>query len=79
VENAVKHNVFKQGSPLIIEITEDAEYLIVRNRVNRRRLLNESTGIGLQNIKSRYAFESKKEMVFGETDHFFIVKLPKLI
>ena len=78
VENAVKHNVFKKENPLIIEIDEEAENLIIRNKVNRRKLLNDSTGIGLQNIKKRYAFESKKEVIFGETDQMFVVKLPKL-
>ena len=34
---------------------EDNEYIIVRNKINKRKLLQESTGIGLQNIRKRYA------------------------
>jgi hypothetical protein len=53
VENAVKHNTFKKENQLIIEITEDDDYIIIRNNKNKRRLLQESTGIGLQNIHNR--------------------------
>lgn len=78
VENAVKHNAFRKELPLAIEILEDKDFLIIRNRVNRRRLVNASTGIGLQNISRRYAFESGKEVSFGENEGFFEVRLPKI-
>ena len=78
VENAVKHNAFRKENPLVIEILEDQDYLKVRNRINRRRLVNGSTGIGLQNISKRYAFESGKEVLYGEMEGFFEVRLPKI-
>ncbi len=78
VENAVKHNAFRKEHPLIIEILEDQDYLIVRNPINRRRHVNGSTGIGLQNISRRYAFESGKEVLYGETEGYFEVRLPKI-
>lgn len=78
VENAIKHNIFKKDNPLYIEIFEDAGHIIVRNNVNKRKLLYESTGIGLQNIKNRYAIESDKSVHTEEINNFFTVKLPKL-
>ena len=78
VENAVKHNVFTKDNQLVLEIIEDDEYIIVRNNMNKRRLLQESTGIGLQNIRNRYAIESIKEVLIEESDTYFVVKLPKL-
>jgi two-component system, LytTR family, sensor kinase len=78
VENAVKHNAFRKENPLVIEILEDHDYLKVRNRINRRRLVNGSTGIGLQNISKRYAFESGKEVLYGEKEGYFEVRLPKI-
>lgn len=78
VENAVKHNLFTKDNQLVIEISEDDEYIIVRNNMNKRRLLHESTGIGLQNISQRYAIESYKSVLLEESDSYFVVKLPKL-
>lgn len=77
-ENAVKHNVFTKDNQLVIEIIEDDEYIIVRNNINKRKLLQESTGIGLQNIRKRYAIESIKEVLIEESDNYFVVRLPKL-
>jgi len=77
-ENAVKHNVFTKNNQLVVEIIEDNEYIIVRNNINKRRLLQESTGIGLQNIRKRYSLESNKEVLIEESDDYFVVKLPKL-
>lgn len=77
-ENAVKHNVFTKDNQLIVEIMENEGYIIVRNNINKRKLLQESTGIGLQNIKKRYAIESKKEVLIEVSDNYFAVKLPKL-
>ena len=78
VENAVKHNVFRKDTPLIVEILEDEDHIIVRNNLNKRRLLHESTGVGLQNIRKRYAIESNKDIIIEESDDYFVVKLPKL-
>jgi hypothetical protein len=41
-------------------------------------LLQESTAIGLQNIRKRYAIESIKEVLIEESDNYFVVRLPKL-
>lgn len=78
VENAVKHNVFTRDNPLVIEILEDEGYIIVRNNLKKRKLLQESTRIGLQNIRKRYAIESNKEVLIIESDNHFVVRLPKL-
>jgi len=77
-ENAVKHNSFTKDNQLVIEILEDDKYIIVRNNINKRKLLQESTGIGLQNIRNRYAIESNKEVLIEEPNNYFAVKLPKL-
>jgi two-component system, LytTR family, sensor kinase len=78
VENAVKHNIFKKDNQLIIEILEDDDFIIVRNNINKRRLLNESTGIGLQNISKRYAIEGNLNVLIEESGNYFVVKLPKI-
>jgi len=77
-ENAVKHNVFTNENKLVVEIIEDNNYIIVCNSINKRKLLQESTGIGLQNIRKRYGLESEKEVLIEESGNYFVVKLPKL-
>jgi len=79
VENAVKHNIFKKDNELVIEIFEDDDYIIIRNKVNKRILLHGTTGVGLKNIRNRYAMESNKAVLIGEFNNFFVVKLPKII
>ncbi|MEI6050715.1 MAG: histidine kinase [Bacteroidota bacterium] len=78
VENAVKHNTFAKNNPLVIEILEDDHSIIIRNNINKRRLLHESTGIGLPNIRKRYTIESNQQVLIGESNNFFVVNLPKL-
>ena len=88
VENAVKHNLINDDKPLYIEIYSDhAEYITVANNLNDKafyiHINNEllenperkSSGIGLQNIKTRYAFFSKKPVKI-EKQAFFKVQLP---
>jgi LytS/YehU family sensor histidine kinase len=77
-ENAVKHNSFTKDNQLVIEILEDNEYIVVRNNMNKRKLLQESTGIGLQNMRNRYVIESSKEVIIEESSNSFLVKLPKI-
>jgi hypothetical protein len=56
VENAVKHNYFTLREPLEIRITGNCEKIEVFNRKQLKIALEESTGIGLQNISDRYRF-----------------------
>jgi two-component system, LytTR family, sensor kinase len=78
IENAVKHNSFTQEKPLEIEISEDKKYIIVRNNRNKRHSPQVSTGIGLPNIRKRFALGSREEVLVEDSKDYFVVKLPKL-
>ncbi|WP_169515148.1 sensor histidine kinase [Hymenobacter norwichensis] len=81
LENALKHNATSQRDPLRISITLDAAHqqLIVRNALRPRRLAEgESTGLGLENLRARYAFLAKQPVTIEKTDTEFIVTLPVL-
>jgi hypothetical protein len=77
-ENAVKHNRFSKENPLLVRITEDDDFLRVINNLNRRELIEGSSGIGLENIRRRYELISEKRVELEETSFTFCVKLPKL-
>ncbi len=79
VENAVKHNTFRKEDPLVVEIGEDSECIVVKNNLNKRILLHDSTGMGLENVRRRYLLESRKNIEIIETNSHFVVKLPKLM
>ena len=77
IENAIKHNIASQRRPLRIDIIAlPGGILQVRN--NRQIKLNPeaSTGMGLENIRSRYALVSKRKLEVKEDDSSFIVNLP---
>jgi sensor histidine kinase YesM len=79
IENAIKHNVVSRQKPLQIEIyTNGNETLVVRNRLQPRKMTEPSTKIGLQNIRKRYELISGRAVVVKKTDLEFEVGLPLL-
>lgn len=78
VENAIKHNIISEESPLIIDISLTDNYLTVTNNLQRKKVIRESSKIGLDNIKARYEFLTQKKFIIEETNTDFIVKLPLL-
>ncbi len=78
VENAIKHNIVSSENPLKVEIFCEEEYLIIKNNLQRKSVIKDKGGIGLENIRSRYAFLSEKEVITEENENEFTVKLPLL-
>jgi len=75
LENAIKHNIISQSKPLHISIYESEDFLVVKNNF-QEKMHKDSTGIGLSNIKARYGYMTKREVVIHKTDEYFEVKLP---
>ncbi len=78
VENSIKHNVISLNKPLTISIFNENGYLVVQNNLQPKKSVEESTGIGLKNIISRYALLADKSVEISQTSHTFTVKLPLL-
>jgi len=77
IENAIKHNVISEENPLTIRLFRENGWLVVENnRQHKRTLPEESTGVGLSNIRSRYTYFSDKPVVVFSDEARFIVKLP---
>ncbi|MBL0745881.1 sensor histidine kinase [Chryseolinea lacunae] len=80
VENAVKHNIVSPARPLYLEITDNDEFIVVRNNLQLKHSLpNDSSQSGLKNIHERYGLLANKEIVIEKTATHFIVKLPVLV
>ena len=78
VENAIKHNAVSHETPLKIDISinEINQFLVVSNNLNPKKNHDPSTGIGLNNIFSRYKILTEQDVTVIRTDKHFIVELP---
>ncbi|GAA3513963.1 histidine kinase [Aquimarina addita] len=78
LENSVKHNIVMPNQPLHIKIYEDNGFLMVENNLQPKKIVKQSSGVGLGNVKQRYELLTKKEFSVYKTDTAFIAKLPIL-
>jgi hypothetical protein len=78
LENTIKHNVVSPQRPLHIRIFEKDGYLIVQNDLQKKQVLQDRKGVGLQNIVNRYAILTTRNVLVQETNEHFTVKLPIL-
>lgn len=80
IENAVKHNVVSRESPLNIEIELDEREgeLVVSNNVQRKINSVSSTGMGLENIKSRFKYFTDRPVKIIDDIERFQVALPTI-
>ena len=52
--------------------------LVVHNNLQEKQVVKKSSGVGLQNIKQRYAILSDREVIIEKTASDFSVSLPML-
>jgi hypothetical protein len=77
-ENALKHNLATRSRPLRISIEEEGGAIIITNLIRQKRKESESTGMGLENIRSRYKTLFGKKIEIVNDGKTFKVKLPKI-
>jgi two-component system LytT family sensor kinase len=75
-ENAIKHNILSTEKPLMIEVFAENGSLIVRNNLQRKNQVMDSTGIGLDNIRTRYRILTNREVETIVSQQYFTVILP---
>jgi len=78
VENAIKHNTTSTDEPLQIEIFTTDGYIVVRNNLQRYRIVETSNKSGLASLIKLYSFYTDKHIEILEDDHFFTVRIPLL-
>lgn len=78
LENTIKHNVVSPQRPLNIKIFVENGCLVVENNLQKKEVLQDRRGVGLQNIVSRYAILTARNVLVEETKDYFRVKLPIL-
>lgn len=76
IENAIKHNIIDADTPLQIDIFTEEGWLVVRNNLQRKNVVETSNRQGLQNLESLYHYLSGKPMVIEEDENYFTIRLP---
>ncbi|MDP4827708.1 MAG: histidine kinase [Flavobacteriales bacterium] len=76
IENAIKHNIVSSKNPLRIKISNHGDKLVISNNLQRKNQEQESTGLGLKNINSRYMIATGQQINVVEEDGYFNVTLP---
>ena len=77
IENAVKHNIVSKSKPLNIKIyCTDDNYIHIENNLQRKIQAVSSTGIGLDNIKKRFAYLTDREVIIKESTDQYLISLP---
>jgi len=78
VENAIKHNVIDQSSPLQIGISIHNDKLVVTNNLQLRNSRAESLGVGLSNLRKRLELLELGDYSFEAVDNQFVAIIPLL-
>lgn len=78
VENAIKHNGHSSDAPLQIDILRTDDRIEVRNTLSPLLSTIASTGLGLKNIRERYALLGSEKVVVRKDASFYSVSLPLL-
>ncbi len=78
LENTIKHNIVSEQKPLHIKIYIEDNYLNIENNLQKKEVLSDRRGVGLQNIVNRYGLISKRKVIIEETANEFRVKIPIL-
>ena len=78
LENTVKHNVVSEQKPLHIRIFIEDDYLVLQNDYQKKEVLQERKGVGLQNIINRYGIITNRKVLIEQNEQTFTVKIPVL-
>ncbi len=78
LENCIKHNVVSEAKPLHVKISIENNQLVVTNNLQKKEVLSDRKGVGLQNIVNRYGILTKRKVLVEENEKEFKVFLPIL-
>lgn len=76
MENAIKHNIVSSDKPLKVSVSALNGRLVVSNNLQKKNQVNESTGIGLDNIRNRCRLLGNEQVEVTESGSNFTVSIP---
>lgn len=78
IDNAIKHNIVQESSPLKIIIWDQEDYLVVHNNKQLRKQMETSNGTGLEQLKHLYTFHTAKSIEIEDMNDHYTIKIPLL-
>lgn len=78
LENCIKHNVVSEAKPLHVKISIENGQLVITNNLQKKEVLQDRKGVGLQNIVNRYGILTNRKVLVEENEKEFKVLLPIL-
>jgi sensor histidine kinase YesM len=78
VENAINHNMATRENPLRILIYDEADFIVVKNNLQKKTIPVKSTQTGLKNLSERVKIVTGRSILIEETNSHFLVKIPLL-
>lgn len=76
IENAIKHNTTSPEQPLQIDIFNEGDHIVVKNNLQRYRVVESSNRRGLASMKTLYGYLSDKPIIIEENKNHFSAKIP---
>lgn len=76
IENAIKHNMIDEESPLQIEIFAENEIIIVRNNLQKIAEVETSNKKGLAALQTLYRYYTDRPLTILEDEKYFTIKIP---
>ncbi len=76
IENAIKHNKFSDQHPMQIRIDRNADVLEIINTRMPKNTKAHSTGIGIENLRSRYKILTGRSIDILPKSKYFMVRIP---
>ncbi len=76
IENAIKHNIIDAESPLRIDITIEGDYLVIKNNLQKKSMVETSNKKGLIQFMTLYEYISPRPVLVNEEENYFIIKIP---
>jgi hypothetical protein len=78
LENCIKHNEVSETKPLHIKISVQNGALVVSNNLQKKEVLCDRKGVGLENIVSRYGILTQRKVLVEENENEFKISIPIL-
>lgn len=76
VENAIKHNIIDEETPLRIRIFSDGEHLVISNNLQKKTRVETSNKQGLSSLMALYSYLTPKPVKMEESGETFSIWLP---
>lgn len=76
IENAIKHNIIDEDTPLMISIYTEEDYIVVRNNLQKKSFVETSNKQGLQHMQSLYSYITLKPIIITDDGVCYYVKIP---